>query len=122
MQAEINRETHFYTLKTADGILMLPYEMRRSRRSRYLRLTITPDKQALLTMPIGFNEKQALDFLQEKADWVSQQLKTRPKKRVGLMAYLQKNPNLSFDSSRAELKISFTESRSSISWDARRKP
>ncbi len=100
---------------------MVPYEMRRSRRSRYLRLTITPDKQALLTLPRGFSEKQGLEFLQEKADWVGQQLKTRRKKRVGLMAYLQKKPNLSFDGSRAELNISFTESRSSISWDAKKK-
>lgn len=121
MPAQINNEINFCSLNTAEGVLMVPYELRRSRRSRYLRLTITPEKQAVLTMPLGFSEKQALNFLQEKADWVGSQLKTRRKKRVGLLAYLQKKPNLSFYGCKAELSISFTDAKSTISWDIEKK-
>ena len=112
-----NKETQLCTLQTADGVLMVPYRMRRSRRARHLRLNLTYDKQAILTLPRGVSEKQALNFLQEKADWVNDHFNQKGvKKAAGLLANLQKKPTLSFNGNSADLKISFTDSKSSISW------
>ncbi len=122
MPAKISRETQLCSLRTSEGVLMVPYTLRRSRRARYLRLNLTHEKQAILTLPIGTSEKQALNFLQEKADWVSDNFKKQgAKKSVGLMAHLQKKPRLSFFGFTADLKIGFTDSKSKISWNREEK-
>ncbi len=96
---------------------MVPYVMRRSRRSRYLRLSLNREKQALLTLPMGFSEKQALEFLREKADWVGQQLETKVKRIAEILPHLQKKPHLSYCGIKADLRIGFTDSKPSISWN-----
>ncbi|MFP4539307.1 MAG: M48 family metallopeptidase [Candidatus Paceibacterota bacterium] len=52
---------------------------RRHRRSKYLRITISPNGDVLVTRPMYVTEERAISFLNEKMDWVRKKLSQRTK-------------------------------------------
>lgn len=81
-------------LETTQGRVSLPVEMLRSRRARYLRLSINRHNQPRLSIPWYCSRQQALAFLQSKADWLLEQLKQIPAES-SLHAFLLKHPHVS---------------------------
>lgn len=51
-----------------------PYTLRRSPRARYLRIKVCPREGVVLILPRGVAERQALEFLAERRQWVEQAL------------------------------------------------
>lgn len=47
-----------------------PYSLRRSTRAKYIRLTIHPAKGLEVVLPRWASEKDAIQFLEQKRDWV----------------------------------------------------
>lgn len=81
-------------LETNHGRLALPVELFRSRRARYLRLSINRYNQPRLSIPWFCSRQQALLFLQSKADWLQEQLK-RVSTECSLCEYFEKHPYVS---------------------------
>jgi len=50
------------------------YKIRRSKRARYLRLIIRPDVSVEIVIPLFVAKAEGLHFLEQKRDWVLQQL------------------------------------------------
>lgn len=58
----------------AIGDKRVPYEIRRSSRARYLRVTITLRGSIVVTVPRFGDERLAKQFLMEKAQWILKHL------------------------------------------------
>lgn len=78
---------------TANGKILVPYTVRRSKRARYLRLSLSPSG-ALLTVPQCCSLKEAEHFLHRQGDWLAKGWARQPPK-VPLWDYLEKDPWLS---------------------------
>lgn len=78
---------------TSDGCILVPYELRRSRRARYIRLSIGRHNQALLSVPWRCPFAEAMHFLRTQGDWIEERLKDKPT-RTSLFQFLQNNPRL----------------------------
>lgn len=57
-----------------DG-LSLQYQLRRSRRARWMRAEFRPDGALLVVLPEGHDEAKAVDFLRRHRRWVARGLK-----------------------------------------------
>lgn len=68
------------------GLPDIPVVMRRSSRARRISLRVSRlDGRVTLTLPKGVREREGLEFVLEKADWLRKQLADRPDQvRVGL--------------------------------------
>lgn len=77
-----------------DQIAELSVDLRRVKKSRHLRLSITADGRVLLTRPFWVSERRALIFLEEKRAWLTakwRELQARPNtgvRRGGREEYL----------------------------------
>lgn len=80
-------------VETTGGSVLVPYEVRRSRRSRYIRLTIGSHNHALLSVPWRCPLPEAMKFLRSQGDWIEKNLRQNPT-RTSLFEYLQKHPRL----------------------------
>lgn len=89
---------------------MVPYEVRRSKRSRYIRLTIGNNNHALLSVPWRCPLPEAMKFLRTQGDWIEKNLKENPT-RSSLFAYLEKHPRLFGLGKSFRLSMSFTTVR-----------
>ncbi len=72
---------------------MVPYEIRRSRRARYIRLTVGRHNHALLSVPWRCAFVEALEFLRSQGDWLARNLSEHPT-RTSLRDYLERHPRL----------------------------
>lgn len=70
-----------------EGSILIPYEIRRSAHSRYIRLTLGDLGQARLTVPRHCSQSAALAFLRTQGAWLHKQLQKAPP-RVSLRSYL----------------------------------
>lgn len=61
------------TLTLPDG-RTLNYQIRLSKRARYMRLTFSGDKGLVVTRPIGVCEQVLAEWIQSKLSWISQNL------------------------------------------------
>jgi predicted metal-dependent hydrolase len=61
-------------LETETGNLSVPYRLTRSRRARYLRLTINRNKEVVLTLPAGCSMDRGLRFMRTKTEWLQRHL------------------------------------------------
>ncbi len=68
-------------------------EVRRSPRSRRIRLTIGPRNQALLYVPSRCSVRDALQFLHSQGDWLLRHLREAPP-RLTLAQFLEQRPYL----------------------------
>ncbi|PIS05030.1 MAG: hypothetical protein COT81_03165 [Candidatus Buchananbacteria bacterium CG10_big_fil_rev_8_21_14_0_10_42_9] len=60
-------------LIAANGVL-IPYHLKRSKRAKYLRLTVHPDLRVVVTLPYFMNENKVEPFIKQKANWVAKSL------------------------------------------------
>lgn len=98
-------------VETSQGSLLVPYEVRRSRQSRTIRLSLGRDNQALLSVPWRCPLTEAMRFLRSQGDWLEEQLKRRPAK-VSLLEFLQKHPRLHALGTSLRLSFGFSAVRS----------
>ncbi len=75
----------------------------KNKRSRHIRLRVNPNGQAQLTMPILASEKNAIQFIKSKSDWIQKQQK---KIRTSLTVF---TPNTLFRTKFHQLKIVLTD-------------
>lgn len=52
----------------------IPYTFRKSRRAKYMRLTIKTDESFLVSVPWRLSEEIAMKFVAQKADWILQKI------------------------------------------------
>jgi len=86
---------------------MVPYVIRRSRRSRRVSVTLDSQNRALLTLPQRATLKAAHEFLGECGDWLIDQLAKIPKTR-SLLEYLRDKPFLTLDGRRNSVSFAAT--------------
>jgi predicted metal-dependent hydrolase len=75
----------------------------KNKRSRHIRLRVNPKGEAQLTMPVSASEKNAIQFIKSKSDWIQKQQK---KIRAGLTIF---TPDTQFRTKFHELRIVITE-------------
>lgn len=80
-------------VSTRDGALLVPYEIRRSRRARHIRLSVGRQNHALLSVPWGCAYAEALEFLRTQGDWLARQIGEQSGKR-SLAEFLERQPRL----------------------------
>lgn len=95
---------------TSTGHIWVPYELRRSRRARYIRITIGKHNHALLTVPWTQSYKDAVSFLTSQGDWLVENLKANPGK-ASLFDYLKRNPRIYGMGKTLGLSFSVTNNR-----------
>ena len=108
MKSGSEHGTEFCVVPTTDGLVMVPYILRRSRRSRYLRLSLEKGDCAVLTVPRHVSEGESVGFLKEHGDWLSSQSAGRRRPVRDLIEYLLKQTYLSVDGARARVIMRFT--------------
>ncbi len=79
---------------TSAGGLRVRYELRRSRRARFLRLSIGHGGLARLTVPWTCSYAEARKFIIGQGDWLAQQL-ANAQPPVSLVQHLERHPQLS---------------------------
>ncbi len=95
---------------TSDGALLVPYEIRRSRRARYIRLSVGRHNHALLSVPWRCAFVEAVEFLRSQGDWLATNLKENPT-RASLVEYLRSHPRLYALGRTLRLTQSFTRAK-----------
>lgn len=80
-------------VETAQGPLLVPCVVRRVRGARRIRLRAGADRQALLTVPYGVAEAEALRFLRGQGDWLLQAWQRTPPRRT-IAEWLRRHPVL----------------------------
>jgi len=98
------------TVATSGGPLLVPYEIRRSARSRRIRLGIGAHNQALLSVPARGSVREALHFLHTQGDWLERRLREAPAP-VTLDAHLARHARLSGLGREFALTLNFTIGR-----------
>ena len=117
MKPRGERATALCVVPTADGPVMIPYVLRRSPRSRYLRLNLEPGACAVLTVPRHVSEGEAIGFLKERGEWLqSRPLRGRRSER-DLFRYLLKQGFLSVHGRRVRLTMRFTREAPALHFD-----
>lgn len=76
-----------------EGSLLIPYEIRRSARSRYIRLTLGDAGQARLSIPRHCSHAEAVSFLRTQGQWLQKQLQKAPV-RVSLRSHFASHPQV----------------------------
>ncbi len=89
---------------------MVPYEIRRSRRARYIRLSIGRHNHALLSVPWRCAFVEALEFLRSQGDWLMRNLSEHPT-RTSLKDYLETHPRLYAMGKALRLSQGFTRAK-----------
>lgn len=97
-------------LRTLKGTVTLPFELRRSHRSRYMRICVTDANQVILRVPQRASESSALEFLHSQADWIIAALERVPQ-RLTLVEYLRAHPWISTNGSKVPVEITSSHVR-----------
>lgn len=113
--AELNLDaTRMCALDTRDGKVWVPFKLKRSRRSRSIRVSIGHGSaHVLLTVPMRAREADAMTFLCSQGDWVVEHLREcKPPEK--LMNYFKRQPWLSAYGERVPLRLAFGMNRPSV--------
>lgn len=94
-----------------EGSLLIPYEVRRSARSRYIRLTLGDAGQAKLSIPRHCSQAEAVSFLRTQGEWLQKQLQKAPA-RVSLRSYFASHPQVYALRHSLDVKLGRTRGRS----------
>jgi hypothetical protein len=108
------------TVDTPGGLIMVPYSVKRSRRARYLRLTMNPDRSVVVSIPGRTSEKEALRFLSDQGAWLADHLAPAPKKRRAdntLFRHFERKPWISVGGVRCDFDLGFTRERPQLRYD-----
>lgn len=63
------------------------YEIRRSARAKYLRITVHPGKRVVVTRPEGVSVKKVEEFVEQKKAWIERVLAKSGSPRITLPHY-----------------------------------
>jgi len=74
-------------------MMLVPCEIRRSRRSRHLRLSVGRHNHALLSVPWLCTAAEALEFLRTQGDWLARRIREGAG-NASLGEYLKTHPRL----------------------------
>ncbi len=102
-------------LPTRDGLVLVPVEIRRSKRSRYIRVWVGQDHQAVLSIPWHTRFHDALDFLKGQGDWLMDQLNAQPKP-LSLLEFLQERKVLTAAGQTWPIRFKFRGHRTALHW------
>ncbi|MEM8549428.1 MAG: SprT family zinc-dependent metalloprotease [Verrucomicrobiota bacterium] len=95
-------------VETSQGKVMVPYEVRRRKGARYIKLSIGNQNHAVLSVPERCPMAQAMEFLRSQGTWLEENLKEHPT-RSSLTKYLQANPRLYGLGHVFQLTLQFTQ-------------
>ena len=108
-------EVKFCEVSTPDGSMLVPYEVRRSRRSHHLRLTVSESNHILISLPWSTPEKMGIEFLKSKGRWVKETFQNLPS-CVTVFDYLGRKKWISGEGRRIPVQLSLTCSDSTSAW------
>jgi predicted metal-dependent hydrolase len=105
-------------LQTPQGVTIVPFRLRRSRRNRYLRVSVRDTGDVILSVPPYVSDAGALEFMHSQAKWLLQVLGKVQAHCNGssIFEYLKNDPWVSLDGHRAHVKLD--ESRIRTHWVA----
>lgn len=89
-------------LESDGGDLAVGYRLTRSRRARYIRLTINRDNEIVLTLPTGCSLDRGMRFLRTKTAWLTRHLR-EVAPAESLYGFLRKRGFLAVDGGEARL-------------------
>ncbi|MGE9292571.1 MAG: M48 family metallopeptidase [Puniceicoccales bacterium] len=80
-------------VETSQGPVLVPYEVRRYKGSRHIKLSIGLRNHAVLSVPWRCPMAEAMAFLRSQGPWLEENFKQNPA-RCSLTQYLEANPRL----------------------------
>ncbi len=105
-------------VETPQGRVLVPYEVRRRKGSRHIKLSIGPHNHAVLSVPWRCPMVDAMDFLRSQGSWLEENLKQNPS-RCSLVRYLEANPRLYGLGHVFRLNLKLTRARPFYIYDTR---
>jgi len=109
-------EVNFCEIETAKGRLWVPYELRRSRRSRYIRLSLSIAKHALLTLPLRSTDEEGVLFLKSQGEWITRKMGV-VSRHLSMLEYLHKKPFITAGAKKTAVEIRFTKGNPHVEWN-----
>lgn len=106
-------------VETSQGKVMVPYEVRRRKGARYIKLSIGNQNHAVLSVPWLCPMAQAMEFLRSQGNWLEENLKQHPT-RSSLQRYLRDNPRLYGLGHVFRLTLGFTQAKPFYVYDTAR--
>ena len=105
-------------LQTPEGSTVVPFRLRRSRRNRYLRVSVRDTGEVMLSVPHFVSDSGALEFMRSQTEWLLRTLSEIQANHVpeDIFEHLRREPWLSLDGHRARLTLD--ESRIRTHWVA----
>ena len=103
---------HSCELLTSQGRTVLPFRLRRSRRNRYLRVSVRDNGEVLLSVPQYVNDSGALEFLRSQAEWLIRTIGRPPVQNPSILEHIQRQPWLSLDGHKAKVQLDSSKVRS----------
>jgi hypothetical protein len=106
------RQARYCELETSKGKVLLPYELRRYKRMRSIKVTVSSADRVMLKVPWCMSEGSAVAFLKQQGDWVVEAIGQMPKVPE-LYSYLEQSPYVSADGRKIYVEIESSANRSS---------
>ncbi|MGF1483124.1 MAG: M48 family metallopeptidase [Opitutales bacterium] len=98
------------SVPTSSGPLLLPYHVRRSKRARFIRVSLDVRNHALLTLPQRASLREGMDFLRSQGDWLDRSLRSAPRPFT-LSEWLERKPRLSAFGKSLRLRFAHSDHR-----------
>jgi len=106
------RQARYCELETSKGKVLLPYELRRYKRMRNIKVMVSSADRVMLKIPWRMSEGSAVAFLKQQGDWVLEAIGQMPKVPE-LSRYLESNPYISANGKQIYVEVESSISRSS---------
>ena len=84
-------ELDYISVQTRNGSIMVPYEIRRSKKARSVRISVGLRSQIVLTVPWNVKYQEGLDFLQKQGNWIEKSL-NQTSRAESISEYYMKQP------------------------------
>ena len=101
-------QTEYLDVNDESGPIRIPYIFKRIRKLKMLRLVMAPEGYAILKVPYGVPQKQALEFLSKHVDWILKQRATRSS-QPSLFKFLTNQQYLYANGEKISLAFRFDE-------------
>jgi len=104
------------TVMTSEGPLPVPFEIRRSRRSRWIRMWIGDRQQVVLSIPWRTSHAEGTEFMKGQGNWIAGQLK-QVKARPNLLEFIRREGVMSVGGESWPVKLSLNGHRTRVRLD-----
>jgi predicted metal-dependent hydrolase len=84
-------------LRKEDAVYQLSLRCQRYRNARNLRLRVLSDRELSLTMPWYASEKAIRAFINERSDWILENIARQSRATTAIHSYMDEHPMLSAD-------------------------